>query len=195
MNNMARKRRRWRAWEKYILYCVKRGQRKATAGMGRYAVERLRFHNRRTRRQYEEMRAAILSMTGVDIDAPRGQQDFIVSGLSRRPPQTVRMIADPTDETTYIIENAATTGLGVQVGPTTLVNVHRRDRCAGRFCVVHNPSPHHMAGWPLNWRGDRGLMERTCPHGIGHPDPDDLAYQESIGREQGVHGCDGCCCR
>jgi hypothetical protein len=37
-------------------------------------------------------------------------------------------------------------------------------------------------------------FERICPHGIGHPDPDDMAYWKSIGEESmGVHGCDGCC--
>lgn len=38
------------------------------------------------------------------------------------------------------------------------------------------------------------LAERVCRHGIGHPDPDSLAYLESRGVEgMGVHGCDGCC--
>jgi len=47
-----------------------------------------------------------------------------------------------------------------------------------------------MADWPQNWRGDRGLMERVCPHGIGHPDPDDF---KSNDKYESVHGCDGCC--
>jgi hypothetical protein len=30
----------------------------------------------------------------------------------------------------------------------------------------------------------------------GHPDPDDVAYQESVGvRGVGLHSCDGCCRR
>lgn len=29
--------------------------------------------------------------------------------------------------------------------------------------------------------------ERTCPHGVGHPDPDDVLNEDK------VHGCDGCC--
>jgi hypothetical protein len=76
----------------------------------------------------------------------------------------------------------------------TLVNVHDPARCKGRPCVIHNPSNHHMRSWPLNWRGDTGVMERICPHGVGHPDPDDAAYNMSIGRDyMTVHGCDGCC--
>jgi hypothetical protein len=33
-----------------------------------------------------------------------------------------------------------------------------------------------------------------CPHGIGHPDPDSVAFFEKNGDTGfGVHGCDGCC--
>ena len=42
------------------------------------------------------------------------------------------------------------------------------------------------------------LMERICPHGIGHPDPDHLSHTERVhGLEamliEAIHGCDGCC--
>ena len=39
-------------------------------------------------------------------------------------------------------------------------------------------------------------MERLCKHGTGHPDPDDLAFKESIGidiKVESIHGCCGCC--
>lgn len=36
-------------------------------------------------------------------------------------------------------------------------------------------------------------MERTCPHGVGHPDPDDAAYRASQGDTDCTHGCDWCC--
>ena len=75
-----------------------------------------------------------------------------------------------------------------------LSNVHNVSKCAGSNCCVHNPSDHHMRDWPMDWRSDKGVMERTCPHGIGHPDPDDAAYNASRGMEYlNVHGCDGCC--
>ena len=94
----------------------------------------------------------------------------------------------------WTIENAAEETFGVQGGPTVLLNVHPRTACAGEHCVLHNPSDHALRDAPLNWRGDRNLMERTCPHGIGHPDPDSVAYLETVGIEgAGVHGCDGCC--
>ena len=83
---------------------------------------------------------------------------------------------------------------GVLIGEVSLGNVHRRVECAGRPCVIHTPSDHHMRTWPLVWRADKGVMERTCPHGVGHPDPDELAYLRTIGAEaRSIHGCDGCC--
>ena len=68
-------------------------------------------------------------------------------------------------------------------------NVHSPDNCAGTPCVIHNQSDHHMREWPLHWRGDRAMFERICPHGVGHPDPDHLAFRPG----DSVHGCDGCC--
>lgn len=56
-------------------------------------------------------------------------------------------------------------------------------------CSIHSPSDHHMSEWRQHWRGDRGIMERICEHGIGHPDPD-TRYRAG---DSGVHGCDGCC--
>jgi hypothetical protein len=84
----------------------------------------------------------------------------------------------------------------VLVGGERLV-AHSRRYCTGRHCCVHNPSDHSMAGFPQHFRMDRALMERICPHGIGHPDPDDLAYKRmAAGTDEitdAVHGCDGCC--
>jgi hypothetical protein len=80
---------------------------------------------------------------------------------------------------------------------TLLRGVHSRLKCAGRPCVVHNPSDHHMRDLPLHWRDDRRMFERICRHGIGHPDPDALAFQLSLPTGDdgwGVHGCCGICC-
>jgi len=75
-----------------------------------------------------------------------------------------------------------------------LKNVHNPSLCSGRNCVIHNPSDNHMKDWPLNWRDDRKIMERICEHGVGHPDRDELTYQDSRGNfSVGIHGCDGCC--
>jgi hypothetical protein len=84
-----------------------------------------------------------------------------------------------------------TTGTG-----QTLYRVHAADSCRGA-CPIHRPSDHAMRAWPLHYRPDRGIFERICPHGVGHPDPDSvrraLEYDEDT--DVGVHGCDGCCVR
>ena len=75
------------------------------------------------------------------------------------------------------------------------LKVHTKDKCKGEFCCIHNPSDHIMKDWPTHWRDDRNLMERICECGIGHPDPDDLAFKKKRGfpDSKGIHGCDGCC--
>ena len=77
-------------------------------------------------------------------------------------------------------------------GTGQTVLVHDKSRCSGQHCVIHNPSGHHMKDWPTNWRDDIGVMERICEHGVGHPDPDHLAYSPRANSDA-VHGCDGCC--
>ena len=71
-----------------------------------------------------------------------------------------------------------------------LVSVHDPQRCAGRSCTIHNRSEHGMRDLPQHWREDRGIMERVCAHGVGHPDPDN---PWNHGDPRWLHGCDGCC--
>ena len=78
-------------------------------------------------------------------------------------------------------DNEFVTGTG-----QTLRNVHAPSVCHGQWCLIHNPSEHSMRDFPTHWREDRGFMERICPHGVGHPDPDDPIADP-------IHGCDGCC--
>lgn len=63
-----------------------------------------------------------------------------------------------------------------------------------KYCPIHKPSNHKMKDWPIVVRSST-LLERTCPHGVGHPDPDSVVYMnwETKGESWGVHGCDGCC--
>jgi hypothetical protein len=73
-------------------------------------------------------------------------------------------------------------------------NTHERNETCEKACVIHNPTDHHMKYWQLHWRHDRGMFERICRHGIGHPDPDQFPFWEATGREaEKVHGCCGCC--
>lgn len=71
-----------------------------------------------------------------------------------------------------------------------LTQLHDPAECEGRGCVIHHPSFHSMRLYRTHWREDRGIMERICPHGVGHPDPDSPWPKDSY---QWVHGCDGCC--
>jgi hypothetical protein len=76
------------------------------------------------------------------------------------------------------------TGTGQQL------RVHNRVDCHDN-CPIHNPSDHALKDRPTHWRDDRGIMERICVHGIGHPDPDDINVRNNDG--EGIHSCDGCC--
>ena len=80
-------------------------------------------------------------------------------------------------------------------GTGQLLYVHSKENCKMEFCVIHNPSNHSMKDFPTHWRSDRYLMERICSHGVGHPDPDDLAYKclirgDEYTKYEAVHGCD-----
>jgi len=68
---------------------------------------------------------------------------------------------------------------------------HDYGTCVEEYCTLHERSNHSMREFPQHWRGDRGIMERICTHGIGHPDPDD--YRFLNGEDDGIHGCCGCC--
>ena len=86
-----------------------------------------------------------------------------------------------------------------RIAGVDLINVHDRQDCIGRSCVIHNPSPHHMRGLDLLWDNDRGIFERRCPHGTLHPDPDQVIYWMATRTEDwevawlSRHPCDGCC--
>lgn len=70
---------------------------------------------------------------------------------------------------------------------------HAKADCDNYPCPFHAPSLHSMVEEPMILR-ETGLIERACPHGIGHPDPDSVAWFKRRGLEgYGVHGCDGCC--
>jgi hypothetical protein len=75
------------------------------------------------------------------------------------------------------------TGTGQQL------HTHGLSGCLGPPCPIHSPSPKAEAIGSTHWRWDRGIMERLCEHGVGHPDPDDYVVRQG----DGVHGCDGCC--
>lgn len=105
-----------------------------------------------------------------------------------------------SDDYDYVsLDHAAEPVFGAQREGPHVLRTHPVSLCINDpNCCIHNPSKHPLDSAKMNWRGDRGLMERICEHGIGHPDPDDIAYKR---RTQGdryasamaIHGCDGCC--
>ena len=74
---------------------------------------------------------------------------------------------------------------------------HEKSDCAEQVCCIHNRTNHSMRTFPQHFRTDRGIMERTCPHGVGHPDPDQILWLKATLGEKAqyelIHGCDGCC--
>ena len=106
-------------------------------------------------------------------------------------------VQEVSEDASYRINGELAEALILHDG--NILDVHPATQCAlPDRCSVHNPSDHPLKDAPYNWRNDRGLMERICEHGVGHPDPDDLAYKKAVipnyeDYEFGVHGCDGCC--
>ena len=105
--------------------------------------------------------------------------------------------------------------------PDVYLKTHAPSVCAGQNCCIHNPSDHPMRNWALVHRTDDSVIvempddwstrtvgartpprlrymvisERVCEHGIGHPDPDSLAwlYTQVPSYPWEDHPCDGCC--
>lgn len=79
--------------------------------------------------------------------------------------------------------------------------VHKSNTCGSAHCAIHNPSDHPLKNARIVLRHaspfsskPHGFVERVCEHGIGHSDPDSVAFYDSIGKTgHDVHGCDGCC--
>ena len=95
--------------------------------------------------------------------------------------ETDETLSTETEPNTYTLEH----------GTRVLKYIHDPSLCEGRPCTVHNLTDHLMRSFQQYWRSDRKIMERICPHGVGHPDPDD--YKIFTNADDGSHGCDGCC--
>jgi len=101
----------------------------------------------------------------------------------------------------------AVTGVWWLPGPgggTVVWGAHEGADCSGA-CALHGPSAHWARGMPLRWsfeEGRGGRMERLCPHGVWHADPDDMAFRRRRGlprdwvwADSACRGCGcGCAC-
>ena len=71
-----------------------------------------------------------------------------------------------------------------------MISTHTRDQCFGEWCAIHKPQPGPWETWPRLWRDDRGIMERICPCGVGHPVAEMYEWAIEYGRGYDlVHGC------
>lgn len=95
---------------------------------------------------------------------------------------------DPKKDKTFILQRSS----GDRIGELA---THAKGACATKYCCIHKPSKHRLSRAPMNWRTDRGVMERICEHGVWHNDPDDTASRKALGLpdSDGIHTCDGCC--
>ena len=65
---------------------------------------------------------------------------------------------------------------------TLVLGAHGRGECDGP-CPLHAPSAHWASGMPMRWAPPArdpfrpGRMQRLCPHGHWHDDPDDLDFR------------------
>lgn len=123
-----------------------------------------------------------------------GRRDHLLNQQARKVP--TRDVDRIQFDDTFYVDDATDPAFGFSIGPQYL-RTHPPEVCFNdEACVIHNPSAHHMREWPLTYRGDSGDMERTCPHGVGHPDPDHLAWAKAVFPGYvGVHGCchEQCC--
>lgn len=69
---------------------------------------------------------------------------------------------------------------------TVLHAAHSDSACQGYPCTIHGLSNHRMRAWAQQWNSLIGYMERVCPHGVAHIDPDEFKLFLA-------HACDGCC--
>lgn len=106
---------------------------------------------------------------------PLSSQELAADG------EPFRVVFEPT-ETNYMLENNSN---------VILENVHKAAECVGDTCAIHKKTKHHMRGMPQVWRPDRGIIERRCPHGVGHVDPDSPFPKGSY---EWIHGCCGFAC-
>ncbi len=128
----------------------------------------------------------------LDLQDPEFREQFIDTTLQLQSDYQTMMLAEELAE-----ENRTQTHDEWKDCTGRKFYVHKRNAlCDEDGCAIHNPTDHVMSDFKQFMREDKSfLIERICPHGIGHPDPDSarfIAKQEGNGSIN-VHGCDGCC--
>lgn len=156
----------------------------------------------------EEAAEYVLVRQGMTREIKKRAQDAVLHAARAKmgPRKISRVTGVPYSTVVYWILSAnppvQSKGTEMFKAPDTgRLRIHSKDVCKGRGCPFHGPSDHHMRTWPRTVRTDKygAPVERECPHGIGHPDPDSITHlkttlpSEDDGWGLSVHGCDGCC--
>jgi hypothetical protein len=117
---------------------------------------------------------------GPFADLRRAVAELGTAARGMRPPPDKQR--EPGDETTLAVHDD---------GSRTTLRHHGSSTCQ-LPCPFHGPSNHPLKDSAMHWRADRGILERICQHGVGHPDPDSLAFHSD---DSGIHGCciERCC--
>ena len=128
-----------------------------------------------------------------------GERRGLKAGQRSSAPESNELPGDPALENLpapFVIQQLSENSYDLGEGET-IHNVHPPVSDCKQFgCALHAPTPHATDDLRLHLRQDSGLMERICPHGVGHPDPDSMAYflrRNPENKHIGDHGCDGCC--
>lgn len=132
----------------------------------------------------QELKSIAVLMEFIKKQEAKASAQMSTTTANPKPKRVNRALAPPPSEATH------DTWYDVY---GTKYWVHRWKLECRDGCAIHAPSYHHMRTWPQVMRSST-LIERTCPHGVGHPDPDSLKYFKANGQSHmAVHGCDGCC--
>lgn len=69
----------------------------------------------------------------------------------------------------------------VEIAGGQLLRTHPASDCLDvGGCPIHNPSDHPLRNAPLVWADELRLLFRRCPCGALHPDPDSLAFNNTV---------------
>ncbi len=107
--------------------------------------------------------------------------------ISRRPPPKPKKPEPPTSKGMREWLRRQRPGQRVTNSPALLSRYAAKRGWVTRGLITHEGM---LAAWAwaveFSWRGDRGIWEGLCAHGVGHP----LYINKPI---EGIHGCDRCC--
>jgi hypothetical protein len=55
-------------------------------------------------------------------------------------------------------------------------------------CPIHRPSDHPLRDAPMTWSQPLRMLFRRCDHGVLHPDPDSLGFENTVALLRTLNG-------